>query len=326
LALVTAYINYDTLVPTNSHIRERIAQTSKIAVAAAALLLAATWFVWKTIGISSSSEPEVTSWLKLSECILLASAVLLVGGALAEWLDLESGKKNLVYKSAKFAGIIGILGGLLGDSGVFSSDNRLQELEGRAINDAKTKAAGALDRAVDAENKASDLAKENIGLEEALRSRTLLPELADNPQTRVHTEAMRPFAGMTAYMYVVTDDEAQRLAQQIAVLLDGKYGMRVVPSPPFETPFLGIEEGVVIYVTNSQRSIDAGKTMAAIFDDNLLGDKDQPTVPGSLTPTGVRVSVGQFPPNTPPDVIRIDVRSKPLTPALRKLRSAEPKK
>jgi hypothetical protein len=64
-------------------------------------------------------------------------------------------------------------------------------------------------------------------------------------------------------------------------------------------------------------------TIAGIFNDNLLGDKDQRNIVGSLTRTGVRVSLGQFAANTPPDAIRIDIWSRPMAGAIRKLHDKE---
>jgi hypothetical protein len=218
----------------------------------------------------------------------------------------------------------------VGAEWLYEADSSIREGQYTVLLDADNvkladTAKAATERAADAETKVANLVKENIGLEKALLPRSFLSEFAKNPQTRAHAEAMKPFAGMKVYLYVVPDLEAQQLFKEILLVLNG-YGMMTSPSLPYEEPFLGVEEGIVVYVTESSRAIEAGKTIARILDDNLLGDNDRPANFSALKSTGVRVSVGQFPANTPQDAIRIDIRSKPITGALLKLREGEPKK
>jgi hypothetical protein len=132
-------------------------QSKKIAIAIAGIILAiaAIWYAWKISTFSSLSEPDARWWVHASEVLLIVSAILLAAGLFGEWPDSESWKKRLLYKAAKAAVIVGVLGELLGDGGIFAGGDRLQELEGRAIAGATAKAANANERAAQLEKEAA---------------------------------------------------------------------------------------------------------------------------------------------------------------------------
>jgi hypothetical protein len=125
-------------------------EIKKIAVAIAGIIsaIAAIWYALKILTFGSASEPEAKSWLRFSEVTLIASAILLTFGPLGEWPDSESWKKRLLYKAAKAAVILGVLGELLGDGGIFSSSERLQEIQESHIAAAENRAAKAEERLV----------------------------------------------------------------------------------------------------------------------------------------------------------------------------------
>jgi hypothetical protein len=108
----------------------------KIAIELAAIILAiaALWYAAEILSFSSLSEVDAKSWLKSSEWVLFGSAFLLAIGLAGEWPDSDSWKKRLIYKAAKCAVIIGVLGELLGDAGVFETSSRVQSLEEAEIS------------------------------------------------------------------------------------------------------------------------------------------------------------------------------------------------
>jgi hypothetical protein len=125
-------------------------QIKKIAIAIAGIVLAiaALWYAFKILTFTSASEPEAKFWLRFSEITLIASAILLAVGLFGEWPDSESWKKRLLYKAAKAAVILGVLGELLGDGGIFSSSERLQEIQESHIAAAENRSAKAEERLV----------------------------------------------------------------------------------------------------------------------------------------------------------------------------------
>lgn len=112
-----------------------------IAIASIIVVMAATWYAWKMLTFSSLDESNARWWLYFSEVVLLASTVLLTFGLLGEWSDSESWKAGLLYKLAKAAVILGVVGELLGDGGIFSAGSRVQALTEVAVSKAISTAA-----------------------------------------------------------------------------------------------------------------------------------------------------------------------------------------
>ena len=134
-------------------------QIKKTAIAIAGIILAtaAIWYAWEISTFSSLSESDATWWVRASEWLLIFSAMLLAVGLFGEWPDSESWKKRFLYKASKGAVIIGVLGELLGDGGIFSAGDRLQEIQGRAISEANTIASKANERAAVLNKEAAEL-------------------------------------------------------------------------------------------------------------------------------------------------------------------------
>jgi hypothetical protein len=153
-------------------------QIIKIAIATAGIILAiaAIWCAWEISTFSSLSASDAKWWVHTSELLLIASSILLALGLFGEWSDSESWKQRLLYKAAKASVIIGVLGELLGDGGIFAAGDRLQELEEIAIGDAITKAAEANGRAGKLEVDAAKLRSENLALEAKISPRKLSSE------------------------------------------------------------------------------------------------------------------------------------------------------
>jgi hypothetical protein len=157
-------------------------KTIKIAtnIAAIILAIAVVWFALKITVFSSLPESEAKLWVRFSERVLIGFAILLAIGILGEWPESESWKKSVLYRAAKAAVLIGVLGELLGDAGIFEADKRLQDLEATAINNAADSATTALNNAKDAENRAreaetiaNNLLSENMELRAKIADRDI---------------------------------------------------------------------------------------------------------------------------------------------------------
>jgi hypothetical protein len=107
----------------------------KIAIAIAAIILVTTaiWFAWEISTFSSLSESDAKGWVRASESLLLGSTALLTLGLFGEWSDSESWKNRLLYKFSKAAVIVGVVGELLGDGGIFKAGDRVQEVQENKI-------------------------------------------------------------------------------------------------------------------------------------------------------------------------------------------------
>ncbi len=152
--------------------REQI-RKSAIEIAGIILAIAAMWYALEIFTFSSLSEPDAKWWLRASEIMLFISAALLAVGLWGEWPEDESWKKRYVYKAAKGAVIIGVLGELMGDGGVFETSARLQTIEESNI-------AVIRERAAKLENDAAwrTLTKNQVSiLTEALRGHPISLEL-----------------------------------------------------------------------------------------------------------------------------------------------------
>jgi hypothetical protein len=118
-------------------------QIKRIAIAIAGIILAivAVWYAWEISTFSSLSSSEAKLWLRASEWTLIIAAILLAIGLAGEWPEAETWKKSLWYKAAKLAVIIGVMGELLGDAGVFEAGDRLESLDNSKIIALETRLA-----------------------------------------------------------------------------------------------------------------------------------------------------------------------------------------
>jgi hypothetical protein len=110
---------------------DRIAKAipkSAIEIAAITLLIAAILYAFEISAFSLLPESEAKSWLHVSEWLLFGSAILLAIGLAGEWPESKEWKEGALYKAAKWAVIIGVVGELLGDGGVFKAGDRVEEI------------------------------------------------------------------------------------------------------------------------------------------------------------------------------------------------------
>jgi hypothetical protein len=193
-------------------------QIKNIAIAIAGIILAITaiWYAWEISTFSSLSASDAKWWVHTSELLLIASSILLAVGLFGEWSDSESWKQRLLYKAAKAAVIIGVLGELLGDGGIFAAGDRLQELEESAIGDTNIKAAEAIGRAAQLEIEAAKLRAANLALEAKIAPRNLSPEMIASLKNVASQSANRQ---ISIWSYGI-DLEGRLLATQIKSALD----------------------------------------------------------------------------------------------------------
>jgi hypothetical protein len=120
------------------------------------------------LSVTSLSESSANWWLGFSELTLVVSAIILTIGLIGEWPESESWRRRRLYKLAKLAVVLGVVGELVGDAGIFETSARLTVLQETAIQDARTGAANAEERAGNAIERAAGLEKEADHLRLAL--------------------------------------------------------------------------------------------------------------------------------------------------------------
>jgi hypothetical protein len=109
---------------------------------------------------SSLSEASAKWWLGTSEIALLVASLVLAIGIIGEWPDSERWKKSSWYKAAKAAVVVGVIGEMLGDAGIFETSGRLDSLRDAENNKLKIVADDARTRAGNAEKGAAEAKKQ----------------------------------------------------------------------------------------------------------------------------------------------------------------------
>ena len=185
------------------------------------------------LSLSSLSADDAKWWLGASNALLMLSAVVLVIGLGGEWSGSDSWKKRIWYNLAKAAVILGVVGELLGDAGIFETSARLQALEEGAISDADTKASDAIKRAADLDIRAAVLNKEAADLRAALdkeRAKTSV-----RPWTKEQFDALQDIKGIVSDVGVVSRPycvECSLLATDIEVAPHSA-GVQLCADPSF---------------------------------------------------------------------------------------------
>jgi hypothetical protein len=207
------------------------------------------------LALTSLSEADTKWWLGASEIALIVSAIVLAAGLLGEWRESWSWKKRKAYKIAKLAVVLGIVGELVGDAGIFETSNRLQE---------------------HADNRVEALRAANLALEAQIAPRNLSPAAQ-----RDIASALRLYSGKQIRLraYAV-DVEGIRLALQIEAVLK---------SANIQTFFLTpIESGVPrmgVNVTGPPSETSFAQAMSAALGKYLVmagGGAQQPQPEGTL--------------------------------------------
>jgi hypothetical protein len=168
------------------------------------------------------------------------------------------------------------------------------------------------------QSKIISLTLDNNTLERVLVPRRFFPstsELRSNFKM-----ALLPYRGLKVLIAAVPDVEAEHFAEDIYKSLKSSFGMDPEYVPPFDSP--DVPEGVFITVGSSDRSHGAGVQLAKMFNLLNFGDQKQlvDTDIGSLTTVGIPVSTQWTPPpGSPPDIVRIDIGTRPFSETMLKL-------
>jgi hypothetical protein len=174
-----------------------VADNKKIsrAIALAILLIAATLWLPRIFELGSLSEADAKRWLRISDWLLVISAIAVVIGLCGEFPDSESWKKTLWYEAAKWLVIGGIFLELFGDAGVFQAGNRVQEVEDKQIKE----------------------------LEYHLAARTLTEDQSTLMVSRI-SKVISPDIGPIEYIFSATSDEEIAFAYDLSDGVFAKLG------------------------------------------------------------------------------------------------------
>jgi hypothetical protein len=168
------------------------------------------------------------------------------------------------------------------------------------------------------QSKIGQLASDNNTLERVMVSRRFFPGTSvfmRNFLIRLHG-----YRGFRVLIAVVPDIEAKQFAEDIYSSLKATFGMDPEYVPVSDPP--DVAEGIFISVGSSVSSHAAGVRLASIFNTLGFGDIKEKVAPdiGSLTTVGIPVSTQWTPPpNSPPNIVRIDIGARPFTETMLKL-------
>jgi hypothetical protein len=84
---------------------------------------------------SSLSFSEAEFWENICIIVAIVSGVVLVFGLIGEYPDSEAWKKRRLYTLSKWGVILGVVGELLGDAGIFPTSGQLQQLTDSSIKE-----------------------------------------------------------------------------------------------------------------------------------------------------------------------------------------------
>jgi hypothetical protein len=247
--------------------------------------------------LSVTTESDAKHWLSLSELLLLGSAAVLVVGLLGEWSDSENWKKRVWYKLAKAAVVIGVVGELLGDAGIFDMSARLQVFSDVKLNEAAVRANEA---AIRANNASISALRAHLALVKLLKPRNL----SDEAQKRI-IERIKPL-GPQPFMFAVSlsMEEGSDLPRQLGVLLikDCEWKMHEQPGAARYKGLTGIGvalgSGVVVsYDSKNEALKKAALALVEALGDEAIASDAEPQNPDNPAdnPNVIQVAVGTKP-------------------------------
>jgi hypothetical protein len=128
-----------------------------MAIAVAMLIYSISWYRLRISLLEFMLEDDVKLLLSNSETIILIASLLLIIGLIGEYSDSDRWKKSTLYTVSKLFVIIGVALELCGNELIFGASDRLHDIDGAQITEAKTNTALAIARATDAEKEAAEL-------------------------------------------------------------------------------------------------------------------------------------------------------------------------
>jgi len=294
-----------------SMITDRIASATKnnaikIIIAICAIFLMC--LALKISSFSSLSASEAKWWVRVSELTLILSSILLFVGLFGEWPDSESWKKTLLYRAAKAAVIVGVLGELIGDGGIYTAGDRIQEIDEGII---------------------AKLTCENNALQKALAPRVLLP-YRTNRRVSSHLLAEKSFAGINSFsetvvkMQTAPDFESQRLSEDIKILLERAVWVvnRIDESESGLNPE-DMREGVSAYWAvnpHNKEAENASRALLLALDGAGLHGNLPGTIPPQLGVTGPVFRKDD--PNQNSGFVFLAIGPRPLTSAFADMKAS----
>jgi hypothetical protein len=204
----------------------------------------------------SLSVSDTKWWLVTSEILLIVSTVVLVVGLVGEWSDSEIWQKRIWYKLAKSFVIIGVIGELFGDAGIFETSGRLDALR-EADNLALAKIAN------DARDKA---AKSELALE-----RFKAPRSLNWDQRKQISDAVKSFGAQEYVTSITMGPDTIKIRDDIEVALDAAGWVRRPPlgqvtlgDPPNASSIaMVVGDGVRIQISPDQVAPESSQFRAA---------------------------------------------------------------
>jgi hypothetical protein len=170
---------------------------------------------------------------------------------IGEYPDIDAWKKTTLYFFAKVAVIASVFTELLGESGVYVFGDRLHEIDGKKVTDARQAAAAAEGKAADALSKEIELERaeaevSNIATEAAkeaaILAREAQPRTIDSPNFKTLVDEMRKYPNTPIELAAANDWESARLLLQIKDAIDAANWKLEPWSRPGQTLRLNVDD------------------------------------------------------------------------------------
>ena len=213
--------------------------------------------------IATMSAADAESFSDVCIVIAVIGGILLIAGLIGEFPESENWKKSFLYKCAKAAVIIGVLGELLADTAIFKAAEREQQLTNESIESNLKVQKAMLDQL-----KPRDISKEQLAtISSALKG-------------RIETIYLYPLADPEASQYLYAIGEVLKAGgADVKLMLPGR------PEAGFPDKFnVSVSIiGVTAYETGGKHEIvdllvksfgQAGIAIMGQWSDKLAGIND----------------------------------------------------
>ncbi len=180
---------------------------------------------------------------------------------------LEDWKARLAYKIAKLCVIIGVVGELLGDAEIFETTARLQVIQEKVIQNAKTDAANAISKAATIEREAAHL---RIELDREIQKR-LQRSLKPDQISAIRDEVMGKLDKVA--VVIQHDIETQAFAIQIMGVLNDAGVVTYAPEPPRDDKWFA-PGGLIMYAPDARmgsKELETDPLFSALRKAKIFG-------------------------------------------------------
>jgi hypothetical protein len=232
----------------------------------------------------SLSKSATTTALNWSELALLIFGIVLVAGLVGEYRTLEPHSRRM--KVFEMLVIIGVLGELLGDGGIFVFSNQLQTIADAGI-------AVLNNEAAQLRKQAEELQMARVKIEARVAWRSLSKE-----QQSAIAAHLKQFAGLkVGVSYLAGSPDASPFADNIAAALRAA-NWKVFSREPF-TQFGGFGGGVIPLHPSTGVNLSSTR--------NRLGRDADDAIQRELCSMGFDTTITGKPPETEPNEPKVDV-------------------